>query len=84
MTTENGTNGPKPGSIGAIMAGFKSVTAKRINQMRGMPGKKVWQRNYHEHVIRDDAALNAIREYIKANPARWSEDPDNPAATLYR
>ena len=36
MTTENGTNGPKHRSIGAIMAGFKSVTTKRINQMRGM------------------------------------------------
>jgi len=75
-------NGPKHGSIGAIMAGFKSVTAKRINQMRGTPGTKVWQRNYHEHVIRDEASLNAIRQYIMGNPARWAEDPENPVGIL--
>jgi putative transposase len=75
-------NGPKHGSIGAIMAGFKSVTAKRINQMRDMPGTKVWQRNYHEHVIRDEAALDAIRQYIMGNTARWAEDPENPAGIV--
>ena len=64
------------------MAGFKSVTAKRINQMRGTPGTKVWQRNYHEHVIRDEASLNAIRQYITDNPTRWAEDPENPAGIL--
>jgi REP element-mobilizing transposase RayT len=75
-------NGPKHGSIGAIMAGFKSVTAKRINQMRGTPGTKVWQRNYHEHVIRDEASLDAIRQYIMGNPARWAEDPEDPAGIV--
>jgi REP element-mobilizing transposase RayT len=72
-------NGPKHASIGAIMAGFKSVTAKRINQVRGAPGAPVWQRNYYEHVARNEQELMAIREYIQANPARWDDDENNPA-----
>ena len=34
----------------------------------------VWQRNYHDHIIRDEGDLNAIRAYIDTNPARWAED----------
>jgi len=75
-------NGPKPGSIGAIMAGFKSVTAKQINQMRGLPGAPVWQRGFYEHVVRNEAELTAIREYIPGNPARWDEDENNPYHVL--
>ncbi len=37
----------------------------------------VWQRNYYEHVIRDDDDLNRIREYIINNPASWQEDEEN-------
>ena len=42
----------------------------------------IWQRNYYDHVIRDDAALDLIRQYIADNPARWDEDPENPARQL--
>ena len=38
----------------------------------------VWQRNYHERVIRNERELNAIRQYIQDNPARWAEDAENP------
>jgi hypothetical protein len=41
----------------------------------------IWQRNYYEHIIRDESALIRIREYIATNPARWSSDPENPLAT---
>jgi REP element-mobilizing transposase RayT len=41
--------------------------------------KRLWQRNYYEHIIRGEAELTRIREYIAANPARWADDPDNPA-----
>jgi len=61
------------------VAGFKSASARRINAFRGTPGTSVWQRNYHEHVIRYEAVLNRIRQYIAENPARWAEDPENPA-----
>ena len=71
--------GPGPRSVGAIMAGFKSASARRINAFRDTPGASVWQRNYYEHVIRYEAVLNRIRQYIAENPARWAEDPENPA-----
>ena len=68
-----------PRSIGALMAGFKSASTKRINAARGTPGARVWQRNYYDHVIRNEANLHRIRQYIADNPARWAEDPENPA-----
>ncbi len=43
-----------------------------------MPGGVVWQRNYYEHIIRDQSSLDGIRQYIVDNPARWNEDPENP------
>ncbi len=46
--------------------------------MRSTPGRPVWQRNYYEHVIRNDDEMNRIREYIINNPAGWAEDEDNP------
>ena len=60
-----------PQSLGSIVKGFKSACKKRINLLRQTPRKPVWQRNYHEHIIRDDEDLNDIREYILANPQRW-------------
>jgi len=69
-----------PKSLGSFIAGYKSVVTKRINQMRGTPGVPVWQRNYWEHIIRTERALQAIRQYIADNPARWSLDRYNPAA----
>ena len=61
------------------MGSLKSAAARRINQLRGTPGAPVWQRNYFEHIIRDDAALNRIRAYIQSNPQRWHFDVENPA-----
>jgi len=42
---------------------------------------RLWQRNYFEHVIRNEQSLNRIRQYIVDNPARWGFDRENPAAT---
>lgn len=39
---------------------------------------KLWQRNYYEHIIRNEDKLNRIREYIVNNPFQWAEDEDNP------
>ena len=71
-------SGPKPRSIGAMVAGFKSAATKRINTILGTPGAPVWQRNYYEHVIRNEDALDRIRQYIRDNPSKWQDDPDNP------
>jgi REP-associated tyrosine transposase len=72
--------GPRPGSIAAIVAGFKSATTSRINRMRNTPGAPVWQRNYFEHIIRPGESLERIRRYILENPPRWAFDPENPHA----
>jgi REP element-mobilizing transposase RayT len=71
--------GPQPGSVGAIIGQFKSAVTKRINAMRDNPGCPVWQRNYYEHVIRDERDLHAIRQYIAGNPAKWESDANHPA-----
>src|SRR5689334_9861727 len=41
-------------TLGAIVRGFKAATTKRINESRQTPGAPVWQRNYYEHIIRND------------------------------
>jgi len=72
------TAGPKPRSLGSIMAGFESACSRRINELRGTPGMQVWQRNYYDHIIRNEKDLERIRKYITDNPVRWDEDEENP------
>ena len=71
-------SGPPKCSLGAIVGSYKSAVSRRVNELRRSRGAPVWQRNYYDHVIRDAAALNHIRQYIAENPARWAEDPENP------
>ena len=68
----------KPRSIGAFVAGFKSSATRRINECRKTSSHPVWQRNYFEHVVRDDEDMNRIRQYITDNPIRWIDDENNP------
>src|SRR5437870_13678067 len=72
---------PTRHGIPEIVRAFKTFSARRINQTRSMAGKAIWQRNYFEHVIRNEESLNRIRQYILDNPARWEFDRENPAAT---
>jgi putative transposase len=70
-----------------IIRQFKTFSARRINEHRGTAGTPVWQRNYYEHIIRDEASLNRIRDYIVNNPMQWAldrENPDNVGAGLPR
>jgi len=64
-------------SIPTIVKLFKSTVTKQINQLRYTPGLSVWQRNYYEHVIRDDE-LYKIRHYIFTNSLQWQYDNENP------
>ncbi len=73
--------GPASRSLGSFIAGFKSIVTKRINAHRATPGARVWQRNYHEHIIRTERVLNVIRQYIVENPLCWDLDRCNPDAT---
>ena len=67
-------SGPRNKSISALVAGFKSVVTTKINQKRQTPFQPVWQRNYHEHIIRSEKSLHFIREYTKNNPYSWQKD----------
>jgi putative transposase len=66
-----------------IVQWFKTMTTNEY--IRGVknlgwtpfPGK-LWQRNYYEHIIRDENAHNRIRQYIVNNPAQWGSDNENP------
>jgi len=72
--------GPAPTvSLPDIMNRFKTITTKRyvdgVKQNGWQPfSGKLWQRNYYEHVIRDDVELYRIREYIQNNPLNWQTD----------
>jgi putative transposase len=65
---------PISGSISTIVGSFKSVVSKQVNILRNVKGASVWQRNYYEHIIRDDESLNRIRNYIINNPLAWKND----------
>lgn len=62
-----------------VVRALKTFSARRINEARGTVGIPVWQRNYYEHVIRDDSELLHVREYIHNNPIEWENDRENPA-----
>jgi len=70
-------DGPLSGSVGAIMAQFKSIATKRINAYRNNAGCPVWQKNYYERVIRNEYELCRAREYIVNNPLKWALDKEN-------
>ena len=61
-----------------IVRAFKTFSSRRINEAKATPGESVWQRNYYERVIRDEAELDRARQYIVGNPVNWSRDAENP------
>lgn len=65
-----------PRSLGSLLAGLKSASTKRINELRGTPGLPLWQRNYHERVIRNEDELRDIRDYVENHPRVWDSDMD--------
>ncbi len=66
-------------AVPEIVRAFKNFSARAINDRQGSPGASVWQRNYYEHVVRDENDLSRIRQYIANNPVCWAEDDNNPA-----
>ena len=70
-------------TLGDIVGAFKSITTHEYiqgvdNKNWRQFHKRLWQRNYYEHVVRDEADLNRIRDYIQSNPANWDKDEENP------
>jgi putative transposase len=68
----------KAGSLGAIIRAYKSAVTYAINKLENSRGAVVWQRNYYEHVIRNEEELSTIVRYIDYNPDAWQLDRDNP------
>ncbi|MBL8134586.1 MAG: transposase [Anaerolineae bacterium] len=67
--------GAKSGSLGAVVGQFKSMATRRIWQTAGAEARPlIWQRGFHDHIIRNEEDLSRIRQYVTANPARWRED----------
>jgi len=57
-------------TIGNIVRGYKSGVSRLI-------GYSPWQRNYHDHIIRNQEDYNRVAEYVDSNPARWAGDRYN-------
>jgi putative transposase len=64
--------GPRRRSIGAIIGSFKSAVSKQMSKLHAIPRGAVWQRNYYEHIVRDEDDLRRVRRYIAENPSRWA------------
>ena len=62
-----------------VARAFKSLSAIACNRSLGRTGRSLWQRNYYEHIIRDEESLDSIRRYIADNPVGWALDRENPA-----
>ena len=59
-------------TIGAIIRGYKSAVTKKM-ALLGFK-EPLWQRNFYEHIIRDESSYLYISNYIINNPAKWKED----------
>ncbi len=85
-TITNGATTKVVPTIGDVVGAWKSLTTNAYIQGVedfGWPNfpKRLWQRNYYEHIIRSERDLDAIREYIRLNPTCWEKDAENPQHT---
>ena len=76
-------------TVGDVVGAYKSVTT--VEYTRGVRAldwppfrRRLWQRNYYERIVRDDAFLDRVRRYILDNPAQWGSDRENPIAARPR
>lgn len=69
----NGTGNPSP-TVGNIIGWFKYNTTKSVNEKYNTAGRKLWQRSYYDHIIRDEKDYMEKRNYILTNPSKWSDD----------
>ena len=71
-----GRHGGRP--LPNIIGRFKSYTDHCYRKSGAPLGPYFWQRGYHDHIIRNDADLQATREYIQNNPLKWILDRTEP------
>lgn len=61
-------------SLSDILCALKSRSTKLANEMDGQAGRRIWQRSFHDHIIRDETDYLKIWRYIDENPVRWEQD----------
>jgi len=66
-------------TVGDVVGAFKSLSTndyiRNVKQNNWQPfNKKIWQRNYYEHIIRNEKSYDQISEYIQTNPLKWQDD----------
>jgi len=61
-------------ALSEIVRQFKTFSARRVNTLRNAQGVAVWQRNYWEHIIRNEKSYEQIAAYIMNNPQQWEAD----------
>ncbi len=61
-------------TIGQMVGYFKYGSTKKINETRNSGIQKIWQRNYYEHIIRNESELKQIHKYIQNNPLNWQKN----------
>jgi REP element-mobilizing transposase RayT len=64
---------PTVGSIPTIIRSYKSAVTNKINLIRELNKPPVWQKNYYEHIIRNELVLKKVRRYIINNPAKYGK-----------
>ena len=64
----------KPKSISSFVGIFKTLVTKRINELQKTISQKIWQNNYHDHIIRNYDSFEKISNYIVNNPTNWNDD----------
>ncbi len=67
--------GPAPTALSEVVRQLKSFSSRKINQLRGTPGRPVWQRSYYEHVIRNEDDWLECAAYIQQNPMKSENNP---------
>ena len=60
--------------LSEIVRALKTFSARKINELRNSQGEKLWQRDYYEHIIRNEKSYQYIANYIINNPAKWEND----------
>lgn len=69
----SGSSGEFRTILGRVINAYKGAVTARLRS-HVSSDVVIWQGRYHDHIIRDDASLNRIRDYVTDNPLRWSED----------
>ncbi len=72
---------PVIGSVPTIIRTYKAAVSRQAKRELGMVN--IWQRNYYEHIVRNQVELDDIAKYIDSNPETWADDPEYPQKSPY-